>query len=513
MVRKFVTGVVLGGAVAAGGLVVVSQIVPMGRSVATSKEVASTDATEAPIKPSAQVTAPDAPGADATKAVAAPPQPAPVEDPQALEKAATETDEPLLRPLNDPNAPPPAAVAPDLTPPAAPAQAPEVDDAPTSPDVTAKAEEAEVVTDTAPAPKEPEVAKGPAQDTGEDAAQETGQASSITAQDAPEIAAPDTPEPGKAANETEEPAPAGTGTAQDNAPDGKQVLPETATLDEAPPVATPTPSVLPPDPQLEEKTVEGVTTGRLPSIGTAKDGATGAEAALLPQDGGQAGAPAILGGFVRSFDNPDGKPLYAILLRDDGSAEVPRAELAALPFPITFVLDPLDQASEEAAALYREAGQEVVMLASAIPKGAKASDLEQSFAGIGDKLSGAVALIDTETAAFQEDRKLSAEVVTLLADRRLGLVTFDRGLNAADQVARREGLPAAMIFRSIDDDGEEAPVIRRYLDRAAFKAAQEGEVAVIGTARPDTIAALMEWAVEGRASSVALAPISALLLR
>ena len=126
-------------------------------------------------------------------------------------------------------------------------------------------------------------------------------------------------------------------------------------------------------------------------------------------------------------------------------------------------------------------------------------------------LGESVALMDTPKAAFQDDGKLSAEVVTLLADQGRGLVTFDRGLNAADQVARREGLPTVTIYRSLDDEGEEAPLIRRYLDRAAFKAAQDGQVAVLGTASPDTIAALLEWTVEGRAGSVALAPLTAVL--
>jgi hypothetical protein len=131
----------------------------------------------------------------------------------------------------------------------------------------------------------------------------------------------------------------------------------------------------------------------------------------------------------------------------------------------------------EAAAIYRAAGQEVVMLATAIPKGAKAADLEQSFAAVAQILPEAVALIDTADATFQDDRGLSAEVVTHLDDKGLGLLTFDRGLNAADQVARREGVPAATVFRSLDDEGEDSPLIRRYLDRAAFKAAQEGRVA------------------------------------
>ena len=48
---------------------------------------------------------------------------------------------------------------------------------------------------------------------------------------------------------------------------------------------------------------------------------------------------------------------------------------------------------------------------------------------------------------------------------------------------------------------------------AAFKAAQDGRVAVIGSTRPETVAALLEWSVEGRAASVALAPASAVMMR
>ena len=92
-----------------------------------------------------------------------------------------------------------------------------------------------------------------------------------------------------------------------------------------------------------------------------------------------------------------------------------------------------------------------------------------------------------------------------------GLITYDKGLNAADQVARREDVPSAAIFRQLDAEDEDVPVIRRYLDRAAFKAAQEGRVMVLGQTRPETIAALMEWTLEGRAASVTLAPATAVM--
>lgn len=505
MVRNFVTGVVLGGVVAAGGLAVISQIAPIrgqDRLAAEGSLAAPEPVAKTPAVPVEQ------------------PRPV-VADPAPLADAAAETDEPLLRPLTDPDAPPPALVVPDLAQPIGAGQSPVVEGAPSGPSdapedklaalpqAPAEAEET-APPDPVTAPQgKPEAGDGQA-DTPQ-AAPEGGQGGTT-----PEVAL--TPEP--AAPEPAAPEPA----AQDDAGSEPATLdtpetPEAASAETPATEAPAMPATLAPDGQLDDNGVEGVTTGRLPSIApeaaeTADTTDPAPEVQDGAQDGTQAMAPADLPPirrFARSFENPQAKPLFAVLLVDTGAADVARADLAALPFPVTFVLDPLAPGAAEAEAIYRAAGQEVVMLASAIPEGATASDLEQSFAGLEGKLSNAVALIETPEGAFQNDRKLSAEVVTLLAAQGRGLVTFDRGLNAADQVARREGLPSAMIFRSLDDDGEDAPLIRRYLDRAAFKAAQEGEVAVIGTTRPETIAALMEWTVEGRAASVALAPITALM--
>ena len=90
-------------------------------------------------------------------------------------------------------------------------------------------------------------------------------------------------------------------------------------------------------------------------------------------------------------------------------------------------------------------------------------------------------------------------------------MTLEKGLNALEQVARRDAVPTATVFRKLAAAGETVPVMRRYLDRAAFRAAQEGSVVVMGTTKPDTIAAILQWNVEGRAASVALAPISAVM--
>ena len=263
-----------------------------------------------------------------------------------------------------------------------------------------------------------------------------------------------------------------------------------------------TPSTLPASPSLESAP-EGVKTNRLPRIG---DASAAPEAAAAVVDD----RPLVT--FAQTFDNPEGKPVFAIILIDDGSDGLDRAALAALPFPVSFALDPTAPAAAEHAAIYRAGGQEVLILAGSLFKGASASDVAVSLAAMTAALPETVAVMDTPERAFQGDRPLASLVVPEIGGQGRGVVSWDQGLNAADQVARREGVPSAAAFRDLDAAAEATPVIRRYLDRAAFKAAQEGRVTVVGRTRPATIAAILEWTVEGRAATVELAPISAVLL-
>lgn len=252
--------------------------------------------------------------------------------------------------------------------------------------------------------------------------------------------------------------------------------------------------------------VDGVKTDRLPRIGDAP-AETDEETIQL-----DASAAQPVERFAARFENPEGKPVFSIILIDAGDPALDRATLAAMPFPVTFALDPTLPNVADLAAIYRDAGKEVVMLASSIPAGATASDLEVTFEAHGAALPEAVAVLDIAEAGMQGDRMLATQVVAIVKSQGRGLLTYDAGLNAADQVASRDGVRSATIFRRLDAEGEQSSTIRRYLDRAAFRAAQEGRVVVIGEARPETVSALMEWAVEGRASAVALAPVTAAMV-
>lgn len=252
-----------------------------------------------------------------------------------------------------------------------------------------------------------------------------------------------------------------------------------------------------------ETEVPGVKVGALPQIGVEPKADEETDMAAAPET-------ALTRNAV-SFSNPEGKPAFAIILIDDGSPTLDRAALAALPIPVTFALDPMLPDIGKVAETYRKGGHEVVMLATGIPKGATASDLEVTFAAHDAALPQAVAVLDLPEGGFQSDRKLAADVVGIVGAGGRGILTYDAGLDSAAQVASRDQVPSARIFRKLDAEGESASTIRRYLDRAAFKAAQEGAVTVIGSARPETVATILSWTVEGRASQVALAPVSAVL--
>lgn len=217
--------------------------------------------------------------------------------------------------------------------------------------------------------------------------------------------------------------------------------------------------------------------------------------------------------FAAPFDATEDRPLMAVVLIDEPDSRIELSTLTRFTFPVAFAVDPLHPDAAARAAAYREAGFEVVILGSMIPEGATASDTEVALSAAEVTLPEAVAVIDTPEGRIQGDRTVLDATVAALADSGHGLLAFPRGLNAAEQSALRAGVPGATVFRFLDDEDQRATVITRFLSRAAFAAAQEGEVIVVGRTRPDTVTALFSWALGGRSEAVAIAPLSATMLR
>jgi polysaccharide deacetylase 2 family uncharacterized protein YibQ len=119
--------------------------------------------------------------------------------------------------------------------------------------------------------------------------------------------------------------------------------------------------------------------------------------------------------------------------------------------------------------------------------------------------------MDRAGEGFQKTGPLADQVIAYLSDSGHGLLTYEIGLNATNRKALRAGVPAATVFRPLDDDKERAIVIGRYLDRAAFRARNDGYVVMAGHSYPETVKALFAWAMEDEARSVVMAPVSAVM--
>ena len=260
---------------------------------------------------------------------------------------------------------------------------------------------------------------------------------------------------------------------------------------------------------------ENVETGRLPSI--SDDADTEAEPAVsaggeedLAADAPPEALPA-LEAFAAPFENPEGKPLMSIVLIDDGSSPIGLDALSAFPYPLSFALDPTDAAAARAMTDYRAAGFDVLVLAD-LPEGASATDTETAMQVILDRVPEAVAVIEGTQTGVQSSREAAEQLAPILLETGHGLVLFSKGLDTTGKLISREGVPTAMVFRDFDGNDQNATVIRRFLDQAAFKAGRdEGGVIMLGRLRAETVSALLIWGLQDRASQIALAPVSAVL--
>ena len=223
-------------------------------------------------------------------------------------------------------------------------------------------------------------------------------------------------------------------------------------------------------------------------------------------EGAAADLPAIRA-YAQPFDNPGGRPLLAVILLPVAGGDTG----AQLPFPVSYAVDAAAPDATERMRAYRARGNEVVAIAR-LPEGAQPSDVEVAFQTYQSAVPEAVAFLDTQGARFQTSRKVASEAVAALAESGRGLITFPHGFNPAIQVAERDGVPAALVFRVIDEGHRNRAAIKRFLDQAAFKAGQTSAVVLLASNRPETVAALLEWSLGNRASTVTLAPVSAALL-
>ncbi|MEP1766506.1 MAG: divergent polysaccharide deacetylase family protein [Sulfitobacter sp.] len=304
------------------------------------------------------------------------------------------------------------------------------------------------------------------------------------------------------------------------ADEAPETAPAAAAEDEAPVViaATPKPRILP------TTGAQGITFGTSdrPRIGIpastlitqdAQEDDTTAQARSQPST--SVGADTPLRRYAGAFQNPDNKPLMSIVLMDDGvdldAQAIGLPALARFPYPVSFAVDVRLVDAAKRMERYRAEGFDVLATVD-LPAGARPTDAEVSLSVALNGLPEIIGVLEGTGEGLQGNRDVADQVTGILKASGHGLVTQNKGLNSMPKLALKEGVPAAPVFRDFDSKNQTARIIRRFLDQAAFKAGQEGGVIMLGRLRPETIEALLVWGLADRAGSVALAPVSALLL-
>lgn len=262
--------------------------------------------------------------------------------------------------------------------------------------------------------------------------------------------------------------------------------------------------------QREPQPMPGLRVAGLPQIGTDEDipAITDDIPALDP-----VAASALVRNSLYQFDTA-GRPRMALVLSDPGLPAAMRRALASIDIPLTIALNPLDSSAADGAEIYRAEGKEILILATSLPAGATASDLDVTFGEFFRALPQAVGVIDLPEEGFSRNSSMLSNILPLLAQDGHGLVTFAGGLAQAGRVAQAAGIAHAEVFRMLERGSESPFTIRRYLDRAMFHASQTGEVIVFGDASNNaTMDALEMWLADGRAEQIAVVPVSAILLQ
>ena len=497
MFKSVFLGTLWGALVAGLGLVSASIIVPLPEGLRPEQGVASISAPPAPLPALApDDIAPPAPVVPEPQAVApepepqVPPAPSPDSVPAVPEVALAE---------EEPRA--------DTDPPTEPAS----EGAPANPDaLAAKDLQAEAMVEAEPEPVAPEAV--PPEASSDIAPAPVEQAIAEPAPEPlPETPAPDqttaaAPEPAAPAEETAAAAPEPAAPAQETATTAPEPSPPaqetTAAAPEPAPPAQET-NAAEPEPAPPPRLMQPV-----PRLGASSDPAANpTDVSDLPLELVPPLPP--LDRNAEPFENPEARPVLVLLLRDDPDFDGDISALAG--FNVTLVIDPDHPQAPGRAQMWRAAGVEVALLATGLPSSTQASDFEVALEVLESSLPQALAFVADPEGVFQDDRARANAAALALAVRGYGLVTWEKGLNPADQAARRADLPATRIFRAIDAEGESVPNIRRALDRAVFKATQDGQVVSWGHLRPQTLQALAEWSQTARAGQVVTAPLSAVL--
>ena len=216
--------------------------------------------------------------------------------------------------------------------------------------------------------------------------------------------------------------------------------------------------------------------------------------------------------YARDNISDEGKPKLSIVLLTDQLSAIDPNLFQVLPIPVTFAVDPVNPAADTLLISLREREQEAVILADLPPKAA-VQDVDLALTALVDLLPQTVGVIERQAGALQQSRDVMLHVPEVLNRTGHGLVVYEKGLNTLAKEAVKAGTPVATIYRDLDGADQNELTIRRFLDGAAFRAANSPSepIVVLARLRPETMRAILIWDLQDRAQKTAVVPVSQLM--
>ncbi|WP_299924746.1 divergent polysaccharide deacetylase family protein [uncultured Pelagimonas sp.] len=313
-------------------------------------------------------------------------------------------------------------------------------------------------------------------------------------QEAPETVAEVEPEP--------EPIPEPVADTQDPEPEPAPEPAQIAVVEPEPEAAASRPSIGKPAGSLLNRD-SGITTSRLPRLG-------GDDAPEVDRPLAQT-SPLIQFAATPKTTPAEGQPQIAVILIDDKVDTWGPEALKTLPLQVSIAIPPSHPEAAKTAAAYRKLGFEVLAMAD-IPAGAQPSDVEVTLSGTLQAVPEAIAVLEDPNGGVQSSRAVSDQTTAFLAESGHGLVMMPKGLNTAQQLAAKAGVPSASLFRDMDRDKQDAAAVRRALDQAVFRAKQDGSVVMLGRLHANTISGLIQWGLQDKNASISIVPVSTVLM-
>lgn len=197
-------------------------------------------------------------------------------------------------------------------------------------------------------------------------------------------------------------------------------------------------------------------------------------------------------------------PIVSFVLLDTENDNVDLRDIAGLPFPVTIAVDASSETAFERSQQLANVGLELAVTGD-LPAGAGYYEYVTA-------VPSAIAIVEGAGLGLSGSATRLNALRTDFLETGHGFLATTTQASSAVRRARSAGIPAATVFRDLDKNNQDARVMRRFIDQAAFLSRQEGIVILLARLRPETIEALQAWGVRDRSSTYNVAPLSTAMM-